>query len=497
MKNKKIIIIVAIIAVCVIGIAAVSVALLAGGGEEQYRSIRVYELTGRATVERPGVGPLEAYVGMLLRSGDSLETADDCCLYLKLDDDKYALLEPGSRILLSAEGDSQTSKTQISLERGAMVNRLDGEIGGDSLYEVNSPNSTMAVRGTNFRIQVTVDQDGKTHTSLYVFEGTVACRLIVPGGSEQLEQLMARGGISVEVTSDSEKVEYTETEGEVPYSELSVETLSFLAEVIDSGVTLSIERDELAVLIEQKRSDTSSASTTPEVTTPAVTTPEETTPVVTTTAEPVECAVSPDGHHHYEASSVEKQPTCEEGGVSRLSCKHCGADGGTSDIPATGHTPVADPAVEADCTDSGLSAGSHCSSCGKVLEAQQTVLALGHDWSSNNGICANCDMEHACDVEMAQRIPGRDPDCTNDGRTDEFCCNVCGKTLVEAEILPAMGHDWSNYDGQCRVCGQLCQHDLIPTYSDDGVLIASECSICGLIFKGGEQRPPEELPSVN
>nr|MCR5067964.1 InlB B-repeat-containing protein [Erysipelotrichaceae bacterium] len=47
-------------------------------------------------------------------------------------------------------------------------------------------------------------------------------------------------------------------------------------------------------------------------------------------------------------------------------------------IPATGHTPVIDPAVDPTCTETGLTEGSHCSVCGKVLVAQQEVPALGH-----------------------------------------------------------------------------------------------------------------------
>ena len=50
-------------------------------------------------------------------------------------------------------------------------------------------------------------------------------------------------------------------------------------------------------------------------------------------------------------------------------------------ISATGHTPVTDAAVAPTCTETGLTEGSHCSVCGKVLTAQETVAALGHDWN--------------------------------------------------------------------------------------------------------------------
>ena len=44
------------------------------------------------------------------------------------------------------------------------------------------------------------------------------------------------------------------------------------------------------------------------------------------------------------------------------------------------HTVVVDAAVAPDCTNTGLTEGSHCSVCDEVLVAQQVVDALGHTW---------------------------------------------------------------------------------------------------------------------
>lgn len=46
------------------------------------------------------------------------------------------------------------------------------------------------------------------------------------------------------------------------------------------------------------------------------------------------------------------------------------------------HTPVTDPASAPTCTEDGLTEGSHCSACGEVLLAQETVPATGHSYSS-------------------------------------------------------------------------------------------------------------------
>ena len=45
------------------------------------------------------------------------------------------------------------------------------------------------------------------------------------------------------------------------------------------------------------------------------------------------------------------------------------------------HTPETDAAVPPTCTETGLTEGSHCAVCGKILTAQSELPALGHEWN--------------------------------------------------------------------------------------------------------------------
>lgn len=86
-------------------------------------------------------------------------------------------------------------------------------------------------------------------------------------------------------------------------------------------------------------------------------------------------------HTHSYTSSITKAATCTATGVRTFSCS-CGNSSYTEVIPAKGHTAVTDPAVAATCTETGLTAGSHCSVCGATITAQNTIPAKGHDFGN-------------------------------------------------------------------------------------------------------------------
>ena len=70
-------------------------------------------------------------------------------------------------------------------------------------------------------------------------------------------------------------------------------------------------------------------------------------------------------------------------------CELCGV----TDGDALGHDIVIDEAVAPSCTDTGLTAGQHCSRCDDVTVEQEEVATIDHTW-----LDANCQNPATCDV---------------------------------------------------------------------------------------------------
>lgn len=151
--------------------------------------------------------------------------------------------------------------------------------------------------------------------------------------------------------------------------------------------------------------------------------------------------------HVYGEWTTTKAPTCTEKGSHKKVCE-CGKEI-TEEMPATGHTEVPDAAVAPTCTEPGKTEGSHCSVCGEVLTAQQTVNALGHDMG-----------------EFEQTTA---PTCTAKG-VKTATCKREGCNHTETQDIPAKGHTLEKVE------------KVAATESKEGVKEHYRCTECGDLF---------------
>ena len=79
--------------------------------------------------------------------------------------------------------------------------------------------------------------------------------------------------------------------------------------------------------------------------------------------------------HSWEEGKIVRESTCSVHGSRVSVCRICGMEK-KEELPLLQHTVVVDPAKAPTYTATGLTEGSHCSKCGKVIKKQETVPKL-------------------------------------------------------------------------------------------------------------------------
>ena len=109
--------------------------------------------------------------------------------------------------------------------------------------------------------------------------------------------------------------------------------------------------------------------------------------------------------HSFGKWTVSKVATCTEKGEEERYCTVCGIRE-ARELAMLPHTPVIDAAVAPTYSSTGLTEGSHCSSCNEILKKQEVVAKLKLNWDTFK--LAMSQLEgYASDY--AKNNPGKDP----------------------------------------------------------------------------------------
>jgi len=151
-------------------------------------------------------------------------------------------------------------------------------------------------------------------------------------------------------------------------------------------------------------------------------------------------------HVHTEEIVPAVAPSCTESGLTEGKvCTTCGDIIVAQEVVAAlGHTEAVLEAVAATCTEPGLTEGKVCEVCDEIILAQETVEALGHTEAVLEAVAATC---------------------TEPGLTEGKVCEVCDEILVAQEVVEA-AHDWVEVPAK------------EPTYTEPGYTAGKVCSVC-------------------
>lgn len=484
-----------------VGVVAASVAILAAVlllGEESYRTIAVEEVNGTTLVASNGNEAVSAYEGMHLYSGDDVSVQKDSDMTMVLDMDKYVYAEPDTHFWLESDGTADDSRTVIYMEEGSVLNRITDTLNEGEVYQVDTPNSTMAVRGTVFRVTVYRGEDGLIYTLLEVFEGQVQVDLKTEDGEYNGvtevfgpgEAALIRGNSDFSEFVRDGEIEWIETKTDtmklpIAYKEIPQNTAKVLVRFIDDGEELCIGKEllmdytklaEHRMITREGKTSTCTEAGYEEVWC-------EVCNEVTQTIE------LPLLEHEPGEWEVTLEPTCEATGSRQKVCTVCGTVCEEEELEELGHKEgELQTLTAATCTGIGEQV-AYCEICKKELK-RVVINAPGH--TAGNAVT----------VKYAS--------CTEDGAI-QTKCSVCSTVLSEGSIAKT-GHSWGSWEtisiGNCtsqgkerRTCsscggteeqstgaaGHVADETETVKYAsctEDGAT-QTKCSVCGTVLNKG------------
>jgi hypothetical protein len=494
-KGRVIAVSAAVAAVALVGVVVFMLII----NSNKYRSISVADVNGTVNI----IGQKnngQAYKGQRLFDGDDVTVTEDSELTLCLNNDKYVYADENTHFKLEAASSKQGNKLKIVLDKGSELNVLTAKLGDGDTYQVDTPNSTMSVRGTRFRMTVYTGEDGYTYTLLEVESGVVFVQLKTLTGEYNGvekefyagESALIRGGddFSEFVLSD----ENTEV-WMLDHASLPSEAVPRLVELLKKNeeLELAAKEAEEKVVVEEDDKDKNQVA---EKDTDKDKDADKDTDADKDAdkdskdkdAKDKDAKDSKDGKDAKDSKdnkdNKDNKDTAKDNNDANNQASGGGNNNQNNNTQQADHTHTWGDwyykSGEAPTCEAGGKRTHKCSGCG--AEESEPVGALGHNWGGwfyNQGDEPTCVADgkhtHTCSVCGKQESEtvgalghnwgdwfynkGDEPTCVADGKRTHTC-SVCG--AEESEAVGALGHDWSDWnidsDNGCKHDGSKSRH---------------------------------------
>ncbi len=414
--------------------------------DKLFRSIVAEEVSGTVTATGDSKkGQLTK--GEHLYGGDFVEVGDESGLTLCADNTKYLYADPNTSFKIEADSMDPTKNIRIVMESGSTLHEITQKLSPGDTYEVIAPNSSMAVRGTTFRVTVLMVTDEVTYTLTEVTKGEVRVNVRAAEGDEITEEAFVAGESAL-VRGNEEASEFVinkETGTNkwiLDYNTLPTDSIERLEELIGE---------------------------------PQPVPPPE---------------VRDEGEHEHVAGDwmTMLEPTCHSEGRRARYCSICNMEMQSETIATTAHDFGGWTQTEAPGCETAGREVRNCNVCG-YEESRSGAGALGHQWILDNTVEPHCQADRnnplvdgensyhceRCEATKTETIPctghsgltqmtGMAPQCIYNGFYYYDCsaCHYYDNTgdYAYTETIPPTGHDWSydheengEYMWYCGNCG--------------------------------------------
>ena len=130
---------------------------------------RTSAVTGQAVLRAPGLQPLALTAGYVLNPGDRIDTRGGGRVVIDLSDGSMVVVSPESIVTLKDYRAAASLRELFGITLGMVRVKINHFAGKPNPYRMNSPTASIAVRGTEFSIEVSPQGD----TQVVVYEGAV------------------------------------------------------------------------------------------------------------------------------------------------------------------------------------------------------------------------------------------------------------------------------------------------------------------------------------
>ena len=501
-KQKKTkLVLIALLAVVAVLLSTVFLAHTTGENKG-YRTISVVEVSGNVSVVKEGI-EYRAYPGLLLQEGHEIVTSANSYVRLVLDDDKYVKLESGSRLIFETVGLLGSGKTQMRLERGALVTEITNPLGTEEEFVVNTPNAVLAVRGTFFRVDLNQYDQGEITADVMTYGGLVASSRVLPTGEKVEEEVLIDAGYKATINMTKEDTHYVVDAQPITMDDISDEDLIDVYFAVENGHELFVTTEEVKADLETREIDiedqksvydkakevkkaqeaegtiVGGTGNTTDVTVKA----DDSQPLVkveeskpgedkndsTTTTPNTNTGTSGlvDGEHVHREKKTTVAATCTTDGCVVVTCRDCKETIRTTELPALGHDVERTAYVAPGCTTEGFETGK-CKNCNE--ETTNILAATGHSEVAGNtkeahSKCSTCNEILSTEHKLENTVHTV-ASCTEKG-IDTYACE-CGYSYTNETA--ALGHtevagNTKEAHSKCSTCSEILstEHTLVQT----------------------------------